>query len=605
MLLCTFCAQAQVDSVRLDSVVVTLRGSATTERIEDVDQISVRHVGDLLTQRSHVYVKPNSGNGLSTISIRGGTAEQSTVFWNGLSLQNTLNGNLDLNLVPAVAFQTIDINNTQSTSVGSGAINGSLQLKNNEFSDSLQWLTHHGYGSFGQYNGHLVWRGNGIKTRHRVLLYHTQARNDYTYKPLGGSRPFPPPPLPRLEHAAFQNSGLMYAVQRRFKQSNPLNVRLWTQYSNREVPNSIIEGPSRKYQQDGSARLQADWSKNVGKSTIKVNAGSFFESLGYQDSASKIYSDYAFFNQSLLLHAKHRFSKKFALGFDLEFRHFYGDADTFYQVGRTELAQALHGTYTLKNTKFQASLRSVQYSNNSDRPVLYTLQLERRLTKTWKALAKYSTNYRMPTFNSLYWNPGGNPDLLSERSQNLDVNLLYNAKRWRARLTIYDYIITNQITWLPGSQGYFEAVQVAGQEQWNRGGEVSVRYVRKTWEAYANYSALKSTVKADSTGYFEGKQQLYVPEFQGNAGFSWHYRWLNLSGYTWYISPRRSNTYISHLGQSLIPGIRISGGVSPVTMSLQVDNLLNKTYFILPYRPNMPRSIQFSITYQIHKKDNT
>ena len=107
MLFCTFWAIAQVDSLHLDSVVITLRGEQKLHRIEQLDQMHARNVGDVLNQRSSVFVKANSGNSLSTLSIRGGTSEQSAVYWNGLSLQNTLNGSLDLSLLPTEAFSSM------------------------------------------------------------------------------------------------------------------------------------------------------------------------------------------------------------------------------------------------------------------------------------------------------------------------------------------------------------------------------------------------------------------------------------------------------------------------------------------------------------------
>ncbi len=608
MLLSAFCAQAQVDSVRLDSVVVSLRGEQKLNQIKEVDRMNVRNVGDALTQRSTVLVKPNSGNSLATLSIRGGTAEQSAVYWNGLSLQNTLNGNLDLSLLPTEAFSSMELNGVNSASIGSGAINGSLHLKNSSGPDT-NWLElQGGYGSFGQINGHVRLNKTVNGGDHRLLVYHNQAENNYPYQVdnffwgvLNGGT---------LEHSGFSSQGALYTLKHAVKNNNPLNIRLWWQQANRQIPNSIVEGPSRKYQQDASLRFQSDWSKQIGKNTVRLNVGSFYEQLGYQDSASKIYSDYGFYNQSVLLHLKRNASKKFKFGFDLETRHFHGNADTFYDVGRLETAQAIHGQYKHNTTKLQASLRAVQYINQSDKPVLYTVQVEQRLNAAITALVKFSSNYRMPTFNSLYWVPGGNPDLVSEESTNLDLNFLYTSKAWNARISVYDYVITNQITWLPGSQGYFEATQVVDQQQWNRGVEGALNYERKQWRAYMNLSALKSTVRYDSLKPWEGDQQQFVPHFQGNAGIQFNRKWFSIGYQVWAMSSRGQD----HLGwppdftgitsQSFaIHGVNADVDIKGIHLNIQLNNLWNTYYFILPYRPNMPRNYQFSIRHYLHKKE--
>jgi iron complex outermembrane receptor protein len=67
-----------------------------------------------------------------------------------------------------------------------------------------------------------------------------------------------------------------------------------------------------------------------------------------------------------------------------------------------------------------------------------------------------SGNSRIPTFNELYWQPGGNPDLRPERSLSAEAGVVFAVEAlgvWDARVTLYSVSTTDRIVWLPGDRG--------------------------------------------------------------------------------------------------------------------------------------------------------
>lgn len=70
------------------------------------------------------------------------------------------------------------------------------------------------------------------------------------------------------------------------------------------------------------------------------------------------------------------------------------------------------------------------------------------ITDAWRATASYSTAFKAPTFNDLYY-PGGNPALAPERSRNMEAGLHYHKDAQQVDLVYFDNRITDLINWVP------------------------------------------------------------------------------------------------------------------------------------------------------------
>jgi len=589
-------ASAQMDSVVLDSTCITVRGHVDSRKTIDFMVSDASTLTDVLNQHAAVFVKSASGSALSTVSIRGGTPEQSAVFWNGLSLSNTLNGNVDLSLLPSLAFDEIRLNASNSVHSGSGATAGSLELKSGKFDTSKVLLFQAGAGSLGAYNAAIKSVFHAKKSRASLVSYIRGGQNNYTVQ-VGST----PSNTKRLENAAFSMAGMLYAHQIDLKKSNPLNIRLWAQTSTRQIPATLLEAASQKSQIDHSIRLQSDWSKIIGRNEVKLIIGSFLESLQYADSVSQIFSDYAFINNSLLVHYTRRQSKYIHIGIDLESRHFGADADTFYNQTRIELCEGMHVKYERNNWLAHIGTRFVQYTTSTDKPILVSAQLNRRFSKNWGVMTLFSTNYRQPTFNSLYWNPGGKPLLTAEKSTNSEVSIDYSGAHWEVKTNVYSNYIKDQIRWVPGSDGIFEAQQIVDQVQWNRGVELSSTYKIKGVSFETGFTRILSTVKEQSDKW----QQTFVPLFQGNAGIGYaKSNWRAHYGLQ-VVSKRFTDTENKeYLPAYALHNAQVAWHNKALEFKLTAWNLGGLSYTILPFRPNPPRNFQLDITYKLNKNNN-
>jgi len=78
--------------------------------------------------------------------------------------------------------------------------------------------------------------------------------------------------------------------------------------------------------------------------------------------------------------------------------------------------------------------------------------------------ANFSRNFHVPSLNDLYWQPGGNPELLPEQGHTAEVGVDFLATSelltLRSSLTGFRSDIQNWILWLPGYKGFWEPVNI-------------------------------------------------------------------------------------------------------------------------------------------------
>ncbi len=97
--------------------------------------------------------------------------------------------------------------------------------------------------------------------------------------------------------------------------------------------------------------------------------------------------------------------------------------------------------------------------------------------------ARYSTGFRAPSFNDLYYPYYGNPDLQPEESKNLNIGLSGEADTWRWTVDLFenrvdDLISFDSATFLPGN---IDTARL-------RGGEITATTTFAGWDLTAQYS---------------------------------------------------------------------------------------------------------------------
>ena len=153
--------------------------------------------------------------------------------------------------------------------------------------------------------------------------------------------------------------------------------------------------------------------------------------------------------------------------------------------------------------------------------------------------AGYSHNYRNPTLNDLYWNPGGNENLKGEDGKTIDfdINYLYDNVNFNLdfRTGLYYSKVNDWIQWVPTNYRYWMPRNVS--EVLARGAEMHLkmnyRYALWTFSLSGNYVYSHTTDESEYAQQYDtdGKNLHHpiipaqIPVFpKGKEQQSWQFR---------------------------------------------------------------------------------
>lgn len=189
---CSQYLSAQIDTaLHLPSIEIAaprLRTHPPGERTEHWDSLDLvkglsENAAELLSRQSGVYIKSYGLGSSATSSIRGGSAGQTSVIWNGLPLQSPMLGQLDLSLLPVTFIDQMEVRyGGNGASWGSGAIGGIITLDNHaHYGIGQQLDLRSSLGNFGRWDQQLKWQYGNQQLAGSTRLFYQQAKNEFPY----------------------------------------------------------------------------------------------------------------------------------------------------------------------------------------------------------------------------------------------------------------------------------------------------------------------------------------------------------------------------------------------------------------------------------------
>src|SRR5690606_21449580 len=122
-------------------------------------------------------------------------------------------------------------------------------------------------------------------------------------------------------------------------------------------------------------------------------------------------------------------------------------------------AVSVLGNYDFTNRLRIEVAAKNEMAKDYENPFLFSAGLYYN-TEFYQLKVNSSKNYRIPTFNDLYWQPGGNLNLKPETSYQFDINNNFKYKSATFNISTYYTSITNMIRWVPTNAGFWEANNV-------------------------------------------------------------------------------------------------------------------------------------------------
>lgn len=590
-----------------------IRQQTTGERQEtwqpsDLQNHTSNNLGELLSMQSGVFVKSYGLGSSATTSIRGGSAGHTQVIWNGLPVQNPMLGQLDFSLIPVGFVDKMTIAYGGNTaSWGSGAIGGTVFLEN-ELVDKQGFTlkSRSEFGSFGWWDQQANIQYAKGKVNTAIRYFHQQAVNDFSYSVS------PILPERKQTHAGMHQDGLLHELYWSIKPNQQLSTHTWAQKTDRELPPRTTQNRSMAEQSDRFLRTAINWKRTGEKSLLNVRTGLFREEQNYTDPLANIDTENNFWKAIGEVEQVWLFSEKQKLQVGLNHTWLQSAAGA-YKQSRQQNRSSVFGIFRQGWGNWEAQLNVRQeVVDGTLAPTVPSIGLNGKLTERLLLRAKVSRNYRLPTLNDLYWQPGGNPELRPEQGWSEELGIesrLHTNKQLRLTFsaTVFNRNISDWIQWalMPG-QSFYSPQNITAV--WSRGLEqrLNAEYVlpKIKFQLSGGFDFIRSTYQRSVVApkFNKGDQLVYTPEFLWFLRFSAKWKRVELAyqhHYTGHVSTLSFTELPGyHLGQF---HLNISWKRKPVNGHLffRLENVWDVDYEVIEYRAMPGRYFRTGVELEI------
>lgn len=486
--------------------------SQTIHRINDsIIQQNTGSLTDLLLLNSSIYFKESGFGMVSSPSFRGTTAQQTSVLWNGISVNSLFLGQTDFNSISYKEFSEIAIKpGGGSILYGSGAIGGTIHLNNSiTFDDQIRNTLQLGYGSFNSFNVNNNFSISNKNWFAEININRNQSDNDFEVKNRNWNN----------KNAQFFNNSLSTTLGYKINQRNTLS--LYSTHFNDERHFALVsefQTPT-KYQNAYNRNL-LHW-KNTGnnyQSNLKIayfnEAYNYFNNLPTNDlSSGKVNSKILKYDFEYFL------TDNFSINTLIDYTHHNGSG---LNSGVTKANQEIFGFSILANHKLSEKLGyelglKQEVNSTYQNPLLYSAGLYFKPNDVYQLKFNGSKNFRIPTFNDIFWEPGGNKDLKPETSFQFDLRNEIVLKNLHFGVNTYYTKIDDMIQWIPNNSGYWEAQNLKSAEI--MGAEFDVKYHFNISKHRFNIQSSYAYTSSKDTDL--NKQLIYTPlhKITGHFGY--------------------------------------------------------------------------------------
>lgn len=594
----------QQDSIVLKDIVIEAKSIETISNYYENlkgDRFT-NNASNWLQTKSTVYIKQYGNNLLATPSVHGLGGAHTQVKWNGLQLNSAMNGLVDLSLLPISLFQNIQLNKSNATYAG-----GNLTYQN-ELPDSNGLYVNMGFtqGSFGlnAQNFSLAYKKN--KVAGQLFFNHQAAMNNFKYKDAYSLHKTPK----ENKHAVQENYDLLFNQIFQLNKQHSLQLNFWYQSYQRQIPPTVAELTSAAEQADENYRASLLYSFRKGNTEVSALNGFTHEQNNYRDEASLLNSQNELYSWQANFNFRQKIGKKEELSLNFSNQMSRANASTYEALQNKAVLDVESLSDVYKHKLFINLSLSPALLNEKLLPFAASFRLSYKQRQERVFYVMFSRNYRNPTLNDLYWQPGGNKNLKNEilYAAHLGLNNQQAFKQsvWSVASNTYINYVSNWIVWVPQNTFWqaenLRKVMNAGTEA-----ELDAAYHFSHFDFMANakyvfnYSRILASHLANDASV--GKELIYAPKHKVILQTGFTYKGFRFSPNYTYIdqvftlldnSERLAAVHLIDL--ELDKTFMVQKFIASVGISM--NNLLNHNYEIVAGRP-MP-----GIHYAIHLKFN-
>jgi iron complex outermembrane receptor protein len=532
-------AQQALDSaVQLRPVVIeqtSLGNYAISKFTLKVDSLTQQlasngSMADMLRKFGYGHFRGYGPGGLTTASFRGTGSSHTAVLWNGINLLSPLSGQLDLSHVPVSFIDDASIQTGGAASLyGNGSIGATINLNNKaRFNEGLKLNSYVSIGSFQSYyrDVGVAWSGKKFISSTKIFL--SDAKNDFKY--LNESQT--PDRIEKRDHNAFHQKGVLQQLYWQAAKRSVITAKFWYQDDSYEVPNATsLANKAQAVESNTYYRTVLGWHYNYTWFDVNYQGAYVKHDLNYQDpDVSLLLNANSTFN-TLVNNLELNFTSVKNINITVGINHTWerGLVDDYVSrvPVRNRTAFFTAGKWKALNfVEVAASVRQ-EIVNGEAKPIAPSVTIKLKPYTQFEIYTSASRNYRIPTFNDLYWKGAGakgNPDLKSELSLTSEVGFNYSTDTPLAFSVQGDVFMNNVDNWVQWAQTKGEWSPRNIKNVWSRGleSQADISYdIQATRIGIAlKYTFTKSTNKQVDDGLpssVVGKQLAFTPLHEGSV----------------------------------------------------------------------------------------
>ncbi|WP_300670794.1 TonB-dependent receptor [Soonwooa sp.] len=515
-----YAQEAVMDTVFVDQRIESAKTFSKIEVIKTNDiQKNANSLSDLLSFQTPIYIKENARGMVSSPAFRGTTAQQTAFVWNGININSAFLGQGDVNNIPLLGYDNISVKyGGGSILYGSGAIGGSIHLNNSfGYSKGFQGQIFSEFASYETLNSLLKTNYSNDKLSFQFSVTHNQSKNDYEVEEKYYVN----------RNAFYQNTAVNLGFAYRINDQNEIFSQSQIFDGTQNYPLLSEFATPTKYLSQ-TFRSLAGWNfKN--------------EKIKNDFKIAYLTDDYQYYSVSNIPNTRSGGSiKQYLTKSDFKYKLNPSSEISFLgEIGQVEAegfktgirsvkrgqgsVALLYRNFYFKNFSWELGAKK-EYVENVKSPFLFSAAGNFTINNFYSLKLSASKNFRAPTFNDLYWKPGGNENLKPENSYQFEINQTVKWKFLQASLSPYYMDIKDMIRWVPGAGGFYHAVNTAHVKSY--GVEAQLGAEQKFGDF--GYHAMLGYAYTNSKDQILNKQLAFVPYHKVNFGADLNYKIVSL-----------------------------------------------------------------------------
>lgn len=541
-------------------------------------------MADVLTFNSSIFVKQYGRATLSTVAFRGTSPSHTQVTWNGMRINSPMLGMTDFSMIPSYFIDDAALLHG-SSSVGEtgGGLGGAVKLATRPADArgfGLQYVQ--GVGSFRTFDEFLRLSYGNARWQFSTRAVCSSSPNDYKYRNRDKKENIYDDdrniigsyyPTERNRSGAFRDLHLLQEVYFNTGRGDRFGLNAWYVNSDRELPMLTTDYASdlsfENRQRERTFRGVVSWDHLRTDWKVAARAGYIHTWTAYDyrrdvgngtmapmtRSRSRIDTFYGQAEGEYCIGSEWLFTASLAA-----YQHLVESTDrnvltqegdralVGYDQGRIELSGSVSARWRPVERFGVSFVLREELFGTAWTPPIPALFLDGVLSPRGNLVAKASVsrNFRSPTLNDLYFMPGGNPDLRSERGVTCDAGLSFAVGRegryaLSGSATWFDSHVDDWIIWLPTTKGFFsprnlKRVHAYGVELQAKLGVALAREWKLDLDATCSWTpSINEGDPMTPADRSVGKQLPYVPEHSATVAGNLAWRtWALRYKWCWY-----------------------------------------------------------------------